>query len=205
MEQKLVSRNKGLFFLLILGTLLVGVMGWFFYEDFLLRENLVNKEENLHNLELKLAFYDKVKQNYDQLMKKGEPILQHFTDQNDPVEFIQAIEKAGNDAGVTLKISEEKELSQAKAVKATNLSETGTSAPVEPKELSFSVEAEGSFTGLVDFIMKLENLPKYSYVKRVDLVKVERASQEETGELTKTPLVKVEKVLRAIVSIAVKK
>lgn len=151
--------------------------GWIFVaNDRAIAENLA-KARSVRDLELKLISYDKTKKENDELGNQGDRLAGRFTTEETAVDFLREIETAALDSGVSLKIS----LYEIKPA-ATSKKEKEKAKKEEKKEdkpLVFLLETKSDFSSLAQFLVRLENMPKYAEIKKVDVAHETQKEQSQ--------------------------
>ena len=164
MDQKIKTR---LILLVLIEIVFLGGASWLLFQDGEFSKKVLEEKKNIHDIELKLANYEKVENEYLKLGGKGETLAQRFTAKDDAVYFIRDIEQAAGEVGLSLEISIYKEPASAKKKTKEQLEQEAA----REGELVLLLETEGSFANFMKFLIKVENLKKYIEVRKIDLVK----------------------------------
>lgn len=166
----------------VLELALIGVAAWIFMEnDKTVVENVAHAR-SVRDLELKLISYDKIRKENDELGNQGDRLAAHFTREDTVVEFLRSVETAATESGVSLTISlyDIKPAATSKKEKEKQKKEDKNAE----KPLVFLLETKSSFSAFSTFLIKLENLSKYTDVKKVDVAHetVKEQVKRTTGE-----------------------
>lgn len=104
-------------------------------------QDLISARNSMVTLSAQTSETDKFKKNYDGYKLNFERIDQLFIDPNNPVNFIEFLERTANNSGITSQIS----------------------LPLSSKEskdfIIFQLSSKGSFEGVLNFLEKIESGP----------------------------------------------
>lgn len=113
---------------------------------------LVSQRDSRIILDSQFSEVEKFKQIYDSYKPNLDKIDNLFVDSQNPVDFIEYLEKTGTDAGAVLKISTPS-LSKEKSLSYEN----------------FQFSSSGSFSGTLKFLRELESGPYMVQIKSINI------------------------------------
>ena len=213
MEKKIKS---SLVFLILLELVFLAGAGFLCFQNKKLQSQILEKEQAARNWQLKLLSFDKIKDEYEKIEGDSNKIGERFTNKEEAVVFIQEMEQAAEQSGIVLEIelytpkkttktkkTTTKKTTEDSGDKDSSKNESESSAKTEEKEeegaVAFQLKTQGTFSDLMKFLVKLENLSRYTRVENVTLItETERERVDGATEAVERKILNGEIIITAL-------